>query len=598
MVKIRIYLLLFFCSSAISGFGQYGLKVHVIDKDSFFLSKNMALEKNFKNKEACAIYINQIPSILKSKGYINASLDSVHRYSTFAIVTLYAGESFKWAQIKTAKQDEEILQAVGWDEHRFSGKLLDFPAFQNTQQQLLHYMENNGYPFAKISLDSILIKDNQLLGTLKIDKGPLYKIDSLRVFGTAKISTDFLERYLNIREGSIYKKEKLETISKKIVELPYVQEIQPWSVLLLGTGSVLNLYLKPKKSSQIDALVGFLPSNSNGTATSTKLLVTGQATISLKNALGNGESMGLSWQQLQPKTPRLDISFSQPYLFKSPFGITTDFNLFKKDSSYININFMLGAQYFATSTQTSTVFLQVMSSSLLRVDTAQVIASHQLPDSVSDVSSISFGLNYEFNNTNYRFNPRRGNELQFIGSVGIKKIKQNNVITSLHDPANPSFSFASLYDSLKLKGYEFKLKLVAAHYFQLTHTSTLKLGINAGIFHSPNNFLNELYLIGGYRLLRGFDEESIYASTYGVGTLEYRYLIGMNSFIFSFLDGGWARNDIPSYNLSQAYMGVGLGLAFETKAGIFNISYAIGKQGSDGFNFRAAKIHIGYLNFF
>ena len=30
---------------------------------------------------------------------------------------------------------------------------------------------------------------------------------------------------------------------------------------MLAEGSVINLYLKPKKSSQIDALVGFLPSD-------------------------------------------------------------------------------------------------------------------------------------------------------------------------------------------------------------------------------------------------------------------------------------------------------------------------------------------------
>jgi outer membrane protein assembly factor BamA len=244
------------------------------------------------------------------------------------------------------------------------------------------------------------------------------------------------------------------------------------------------------------------------------------------------------------------------------------------------------------------VFIQTTSSSLLNIDTLQVIAQHKLPDSISDVSSVSIGLNYEFNNTNYRFNPRRGNEFQFIGSIGTKKIKKNNVITKLVDPTDSSFSFGSLYDSIKLNSYEFRVKIIAAHYFQLGRASTLKVGFNGGLYQSPNSYLNELFLIGGYRLLRGFDEESIYASQYAVGTLEYRYLIGMNSFLFSFLDAGWAKNSMPSFYSSSSYMGIGLGMAFETKAGIFNISYAIGKQGSNSFEFRAAKIHLGYVNFF
>ncbi|WP_315820083.1 hypothetical protein [Paraflavitalea speifideaquila] len=45
-------------------------------------------------------------------------------------------------------------------------------------------------------------------------------------------------------------------------------------------------------------------------------------------------------------------------------------------------------------------------------------------------------------------------------------------------------------------------------------------------------------------------------------------------------------------------MGLGLGMAFETKAGIFNISYAAGKRDDAKFNLRQAKIHFGYVNYF
>ena len=86
-------------------------------------------------------------------------------------------------------------------------------------------------------------------------------------------------------------------ISRRLLELPFVQEERPWSINMLGTGSILNLYLKPKKSSQIDVLVGLLPNNDQ--LESGKLLVTGQATVVLRNPFGNGESLGLDWQQLQ-----------------------------------------------------------------------------------------------------------------------------------------------------------------------------------------------------------------------------------------------------------------------------------------------------------
>jgi len=231
------------------------------------------------------------------------------------------------------------------------------------------------------------------------------------------------------------------------------------------------------------------------------------------------------------------------------------------------------------------------------VDTMQVISSRKLP-ATADIRAVSVGLTYEFNNTDYRFNPRRGNELQFTGSVGTKKIKQNPQIVKLRDPFDTTFSYASLYDTVKLRSYQFLLRTSAAHYFSLSHASTLKLAFNGGVYNSPSTYRNELFRIGGYKLLRGFDEESILASQYAVGTLEYRYLIGLNSYLFSFMDGGWAKNDVSGFRLNSTFLGFGLGLAFETKAGIFNISYALGKREDTKFNFRDAKIHLGYVSFF
>jgi outer membrane protein assembly factor BamA len=577
-------------------FAQYRLHIIPVDRDSIFIRNRLALATSFRNRAACTEYIFTIPSLLQVKGYLTASIDTVGYDSTGAAVRLYVGPSYRWAHISTRKIEPALLGAVGWNERNFSGRPLDLGQFQHKQEALLDYLENNGYPFAKIGLDSIVIDDkDRLSANLKVDKGPLYKIDSIRVYGTAKISNDFLQHYLNIPNGSLYRKDRLAGISKKILELPYVQEQQSWNLTMLGEGSVVNLYLKPKKSSEINVLIGFLPSSDP--VLGNKVLVTGEATIDLKNALGNGETIALNWQQLQAQSPRLDILFQQPYLFKSPFGLNASFDLYKQDSSYINIDLTVGAQYALSATQNGTVFLRNTTTNILNIDTLSVIASHALPTE-ADISSVNLGLTYDFNNTNYRFNPRNGNELQFVGSAGTKTIHRNAQIQKLADPSNPGFDFNSLYDTVKLNSYEFQVKLAGAHYFPLTRASTLRLGFNGAVFSSPSTYRNELFLIGGYKLLRGFDEASILAAQYAVGSLEYRYLIGLNSFMFSFLDAGWAKNNVPGFELNNVYLGIGLGLAFETKAGIFNISYAVGKRNDTNLNLRDAKIHLGYVSFF
>jgi len=583
-----IFLIVLPCLS----FAQYKLRIEAVDREQGFVNDSLKLQTTFRSRESCSEYINKLPDLLLGKGFVAASVDSIRLDSLEANIKLFVGETMVWKKIITDSADKTVLGAIAWNPKTMVDKPVNFRQFETARKKMLNYLENSGYPFSSIRLDSVALVNGGIEGHLVIDRGPLYRIDSIRNMGTAKISNTFLQHYLSILNGSIYTKEKLQSISKKIIELPYLQEQQPWNMTMLGTGSILNLYLAPKKSSQVNVLVGFLPANTQ--TVNNKLLVTGEANINLRNSLGNGETIGLNWQQIQIKSPRLDISFSQPYLFNSPFGVDLKFDLFKKDSSYINIGAQAGIQYSMSSNQSGSVFIQNLRTNLLTVDTFQVKNTKQLPQE-ADVSSVNLGVNYKFYNTDYRLNPRRGNELEIVATAGTKTIKKNNVIIKLSED---HFDFNTLYDTFKLKSYQFRINVIAAHYLQLTRTSTLKTAVNGGWFQSPNIFRNELFQIGGYKLLRGFDEESIFASQYGVGTLEYRYLLGQNSFLFAFADGGVTRNTSQSRNLKNTFIGGGLGMAFETKAGIFNISYAVGKRDDSKFSLRQAKIHLGYVNYF
>ena len=588
----------FFCfQQSIFSQKNYRLYTRCVDKENGFLEKEIALPTSFVSRYACTEYINKLPAILHAKGFVTSSLDSIAYDSSFANLVLFIGRQYKWAKIYTAPADVEILAVNGWNEKLFTNKPMDFSLVKNMQERTLNYLENNGYPFGKIYLDSLDLDADSVSGVLKIDKGPLYKIDSIRLYGNAKISNYFLQRYLDIRNGSIYNKDKLVNIPKKILELPFLQEEQPSNLSLLGTGSVLNLYLKQKRSSQVNALIGFLPNSDQSSAK--KLIITGEANIHLRNAFGGGESVGLNWQQLQVKSPRLNIFYQHPYVFNSPVGLDFSFDMLRKDSSYLNINLNLGARYVLNESQSGKLFIQSFQTIISTggINDTQVIAFHRLPD-IADMSVLAIGLEFEKNKTNYRFNPRSGYEFKVSGSAGTKKIKKNNELLELKDPNNPGFDFETLYDTVKLKSYQLKIAGVIAKYLPIGKQSTIKAAINAGIFQSENIFRNELFQIGGYKTLRGFDEESEYVSQYAIATAEYRYLIGLNSYFFGFVDGGWARNSSRISKFSHTYFGTGLGLALETKAGIFNLAWAVGKRNDTPFNLRQSKIHFGFINYF
>jgi outer membrane translocation and assembly module TamA len=362
-----------------------------------------------------------------------------------------------------------------------------------------------------------------------------------------------------------------------------------WNLGMLARSYSINLYLQPKRSNQINVLVGFLPANQQ---LGGKLLLTGEANLNLKNAFATGETILFFWQQFQSASPRLNLGFQKPYILNSAFGIDFGFELYKKDSLYLNLTVRLGLQFILSAKQSGRIALETFKTNLLTVDTATVIITKKLPD-IIDVSTTNLALEYEFNNTNYRLNPRSGNEFKIGISAGNKSIKQNNTITQLK---SSGFNYRSLYDTIQKNTYQLKVKTSIAHYFTAGKQSIIKTVMNAGWYESPNYFRNELFQLGGYKLLRGFDEESIYANRFAVGTLEYRYLVGINSYFNSFVDIGAINNKIS--NLSNSYIAAGIGLAFETKQGNINISFAAGKRNDLPFNFRESKIHIGFVSIF
>jgi hemolysin activation/secretion protein len=111
-------------------------------------------------------------------------------------------------------------------------------------------------------------------------------------------------------------------------------------------------------------------------------------------------------------------------------------------------------------------------------------------------------------------------------------------------------------------------------------------------------FANIIFNYIPIKTLRGFDEESFYASEYAIATVEYRYLIGSASYLFSFIDAAHLGRKSVQGNMQGKYAGVGVGLALETKSGLFSLAYAAGKNKDLPVNFRESKIHFGFVSLF
>ena len=533
---------------------------------------------------------------LKAQSYLTASIDSLEWGDSILIAHLYLGPEIRLKSLENGNLPEPLLDKGGFRTRAFSDKPFQAQEVLLLQERLLEEAENTGFPFARIWLDSLEWVGDVVSAGLYWDSGPVVEWGPVQVEGTLKLSPGYLQQYLGIRSGTPYSRQKVLEARDRLRELPFVKETKDPIVAFSGQAASLKLFLEKKKASRLDFLVGVLPTNNAGPET--RLLITGTFNAEFQNAFGKGERIFASFEQLRPGTQELELAFTYPYLLQLPFGIDLGFNQYKRDSTFNDVIFDLGLRYLMPRGNYLRVFWNRTASSLISVNQEQVLTTRQLPATL-DVQVNAFGLEYQWQRLNYRFNPRKGWSLGARASAGTKSIGQNPAITGLQDPEDPGFDFGTLYDTLEQKTYLTRLTTDVGYFFPVFSAFTLYLRNRSGWVYSPQSiYRNEQIRIGGNRLLRGFDEESIFASLYSVFSLEYRLLLDQNSYLYAFGDYGYVEDRTTTTRSFDRPMGLGVGLTFETPVGIFGISVAVGQQFQQGFDFRNPKLHFGYVSVF
>ena len=177
-------------------------------------------------------------------------------------------------------------------------------------------------------------------------------------------------------------------------------------------------------------------------------------------------------------------------------------------------------------------------------------------------------------------------------------MRWNDLITGLSE-IDTTFNYASLYDSLQDVSSRVAVEAAFQYFIPFGSRSTIKLALDGGALKSGKQlFTNEMFRLGGYERLRGFDEESILAQFYSILTAEYRLIIGGAGYISLFADYAWIKNDDVEVPYEDRPFGFGFGLNFETNAGIFGMRAAVGAQRGNAIDFDDARLHLGYVNRF
>jgi outer membrane protein assembly factor BamA len=549
-------------------FGQ-SIQVH------YTLLNNTSLKKNKDFKPFEIKKIEELNSILENnknqwleKGYYLASFKPLYVSSTEIEVLVEIGSHFPNVAIVINDSIKSQLRSFGIENIPKNSLKTSPSLFKLFIDKTLKAYANNGYPFAQVFFAEQEIIEQQIQIQMNISSGKFYRFSDIIVKGDSSISKSTVQNLIGIKINDFYSEEKLSSIDRILQQTNFINVLKKSELLFTENGVELYVYLENQKMSSMNGAVGLQPNPQ-----SQKIGLTGDVQIKLQNVFKKAELIDLNWRSNEPQTQALQAKLNYPFLFKSPFGIDLKFNLYKRDSTFLDLKSFIGIQYSFKNNVQLKGFYQVNSSEILsKTPNPSSLFSYLAPIKLN-----SYGLSLQYKRINFLPNPSKGFSLFIETSIGNRTIKKENTILE--------------------KSYVYKSIFQYISYIPFTKRNIIKVVVNFESYTSSTLFQNERYRFGGLNSLRGFNEEELFASTKLITSLEYRFLLDKNSNAFIFYDQGIYEDNTLTYKIDNPF-GVGAGISFGSRIGIFSISYALGKQENNPFEFRNGKIHFGYITYF
>ena len=592
---LRIFFSLVFIALFMGGNAQgFELVFHLSKKDSITASSSFAYERFYQTEQERIQALKYETKYWNNSSFLTAGIDSSWNIGNKKHVNLFIGESITLAAITYVNVPQEILYGAGYNMIKQGKEPASYKTINRINSKILKHYENNGYPFAQLSLEDITSSTSGISLTYSLDIYKRQIFDSIRITGNLDINKKFLENYLEIKEGQDYNEAAFKQIDRKLKALSFIQNTAPTELYFSNGKAHVIIHADKRKSDKINGLIGFAPNSNNKEK---GLLLTGEFDLELHNLFKSAKEFSLKWKSFLERSQKLETEVGIPYIFSTPIGVGANFNLFKSDTFFLNLNTKLSMDYLISSGDKLGFFFENSSTNLITVDTVLIRNTKLLPQT-NAVKTNYYGLEFSRSRLDYPFNPRKGLSFHFAGALGIKKILKHKDIQKLKFIENGMVT--SIYDDLKLRFNQYNFSTKIEYYLPLGKASTILFSGTGQTLIADKIYVNEQVRLGGFSNLRGFDEESIYATSYGLINLEYRYLLGLNSFLQFFWNGAYIKNDateIASLKEDTPF-GFGAGFSFETKGGIFNIAYALGRQQNNPIDFRTAKVHFGLTGYF
>lgn len=539
------------------------LKINGLNDTETKIIDALNYTKTHKDYFSIKSEVLNIQKELSKNGYIENNASAIHKVND-SIFSTFINLNNKYSTIRIYYDNNLISKNILY---QISSLVFDtyFELPLKETETALIFLNSkttqDGFPFSKLKLSHISIENKtHLKANLNIDYPEEKRIvDDIIIKGYEKFPRSYLKHYLKIKKNQIFDLATIKTKTEQLNDLRFASQIKSPEVLFSKDSTSLYLYLEKSQSNNFDGFLGF------GTNENTNNIeFDGYLNLNLNNNLNFGESFRLLYKSDENDQKTFNITTTLPYIFKTPIGIDFELQIFKRDSSFTTVNQSLKLHYQINSKhKIYTGLTNLESNNLLSPNTTS---------NIIDYNTSYYTLAYEY----------------------IKPQSYNLLF-----PINSNFYFETNFGNRKQSNSTQKqtqLYIDASKIFNLNSTNSFYTRINGSLLSSDNYLENELARFGGINSIRGFEENSLYASIYGLLNTEYRYQISNSIYVHSIIDAAYFENNI--LNTQEKLFGYGFGFGILTKAGVFKLNYANGKLQNQKFKLSNSKIHISLTTVF
>ncbi|QQX75411.1 MULTISPECIES: POTRA domain-containing protein [Aequorivita] len=519
-------------------------------KDSLQMQTTFEDFNSIKN-ETDTLYLK-----LQRMGFIESELLQLKKENDSSYVAdFFLGKKYREIKVFYSEEDftKKELQRVA-SEITETYFILPFETIPRALGMLTAIRNQKGNAFARVKLTQLEKGENGVLSAnLLVDNGTIRTVDSIVVKGYEKFPKSFLKYYAGVRKGRVFNQKKLVAQNENLNSLGFVSTIKPPEALFRKDSTVVYFYLEKQNNNLFDGILGFATDEETQ-----KLTFNGYLNLELNNNLNYGEQLLINYKADGEEQVNFRTRLTLPYILGTPFGLSGELKIFKRDSTFIT-----------TEQQIRTTY-QIDPKSTVYVGYKRYESSNLLDEAIAGVPVEDFKSKF------------------FIaGGTYIKP--QNRKLF----PVKTAIFLDMGIGSRKREGSsedQFSVESRISNIFNLNYKNSIFVQNSTSVLFSETYLVNELFRFGGINSIRGFNENSIDASLYSVINTEYRYLFNEGVFIHSIIDVAYFENETAA--LKENLYSFGLGLGLSTKAGLFRFNVANGNSQNGNFSFSNTKIHI------